>query len=262
MYQAYIDQVAASHSGLDWLTSDDPTSISLDDVRRRAEAIAKGNVRRLAGYLGMQSIPAELVFGDALLRMFESSRRMANPLRFDTALPQAQATRLFAELPGADPWMDAPIAVRALQPHKLEGPRAILGLVEILSGRRPVETAKKLVTTDVKVQIDQFQVNELDQFQAWMEWLIGSPRVKSAELVPASLERNDTRWVLTAQWQGTIGSERFVSPKFDIQFEMARDRVSAIYTRRADHTFITGDSILPPVAFAAVLGELTSTAGS
>src|SRR5207248_1062157 len=60
LYQAYIDQVAGSHSGLEWLVANDPSSITLEDVRRRAETISRGNVKRLSGYLHLQEAPAEL----------------------------------------------------------------------------------------------------------------------------------------------------------------------------------------------------------
>lgn len=260
-YQAYIDQVAASHSRLEWLVRDDPWSVTWDDLQQRSQALIGGNVKRLAGYLGLQGTPAELAFGDALSRLYESDRLLANPLRIDTALPEAQATRLFATIGEPDPWTDAPIEVPVLtRPDKLDGPPAILGLVDILSGRRDVATSAELVTTDLKVQIDQFQLQGVDPWNAWVTFLRNSPRVTKLELVPASLSENGSQWVLTGQWQGSKGEQQLVSPPFSITFVMANERVAAIQTQRADYTFVVGDFILPPVAFAALLGQLATGA--
>lgn len=56
-----------------------------------------GNAKWLSRYLDLQGIPTELAFGDEFPRMFESDRLLATPVRIDTALPEAQATRLFAK---------------------------------------------------------------------------------------------------------------------------------------------------------------------
>jgi len=264
-YQDYLDQVARTHPRLEWLVRDDPWQISLEELRRRSWTIVNGNLKRLGGYLGLNDTPFELSFGDALLRLFESDRRLANPLHLDTAPLQAQATRLFATSEESDPWTDAPVRVPVLsRPPDLPGPPAILGLVDILSGRRPVESSAELVSPDLIVQIDEFQLRGVDQWNAWANSLRKSPRVTNLELVPGSLNAANTAnvanadWTLTAQWQGSMGGRRFVSPQFSITFQMMNDRVHMIRTGREDYTFVIGDSILPPVAFAAVLDQLAA----
>jgi flavin-dependent dehydrogenase len=263
LYQAYIDQAAASHSMLEWLVRDDPWSVTLNDLQQRSQAMIGGNVKRLAGYLGLQGTPTELAFGDALSRMYESDRLLANPLRIDTALPEAQATRLFATIGEPDPWTDAPIEVPVFtRPDTLDGPEAILGLVDILSGQLPVAQSADLVTPDLQVQIDQFQLQGIDPWTAWVTFLRNSPRVTELELVPASLSGDGSQWVSTVQWQGSKGEQQLVSPPFSITFVMANERVAAIQTQRADYTFVMGDFILPSVAFAALLGQLVAKAAA
>jgi flavin-dependent dehydrogenase len=255
IYQAYIDRTAASHSGLDWLVRDNPWSVTLKDLRQRSEAMIVGNVERLGGYLELEKKPSEVGFGDALLRMFEDDRIKANPLRIETREPETQSARLFAQNGGPDPWTDPPIDVPVLsRPEKLDGPSAILGLVDVLSGRRDVATSAELVTNDLKVQIDQFHLQGIEPWNAWASFLRKSARVTNLELVAGALAGNNAEWVLTGQWQGVKAGLARVSPEFTMRFDMADERVAAIQTQRADYTFVVGDFILPQVAFAAILG--------
>jgi flavin-dependent dehydrogenase len=258
-YWEYINQVSASHSGLEWLVTDDPWSVTFEELQRRTQAMIAGNLTRLGSYLALHDAPPELAFGDAVWRLFESDRRRANPVSFDTALPQSQATLLFAQEGVPDPWTDSPIKVLVLvKPDKLEGPPAILGLIDMLSGRLGTDASAGLVTSDVKLQIDTFQLQGVAQWNAWVELLRGSPRVTNLELVPGSLTGSGAQWVLTAQWQGMMRGQASVSPQLSMTLVMASDRVAEIQTERADVTFVTGDSILPPAAFAAVVGELAA----
>jgi hypothetical protein len=216
-----------------------------------------GNVKRLIGYLRLQGTPLELACVDGLSRMYESDRLLANPFRIDTAPPRAQATRLFAKIGEPDPWTDPPIAVPVLaRPAKLDGPASILGLVDILSGRRDIGTSAELVTADLQVQIDQFALHGVAQWNAWVSYLRSSPRVPKLELVPGSLTGKDNPWLLNCQWQGLKGGQPSISPQFSLTFMMANDRVATIQTRRADYTFVIGDAILPQVAFAWLTARL------
>ena len=82
------------------------------------------------------------------------------------------------------------------------------------------------------------------------------------ELMPASLSSSESQWVLTGQWQGSKGEQQLVSPLLSMTFVMADAQVAAIQTQRADYTFVVGDFILPPVAFAALLGQLVAQAAA
>jgi hypothetical protein len=216
-----------------------------------------GNATRLGRYLALHGAPAELAFGEGPSRLYQSDRLLANPLRIDTALPEAQATRLFAETGEPDPWTDAPIEMPMLtRPDKLEGPAAILGVVEMLSGQRSVDNSGALVAADVQVQIDQFRLQGVAQWSAWVDFLRTSARVSNLRLLPGSLADNQGQWTLTGQWQGTVRSQQSISPPLSVTFNLADERISGIQTRRADYTFVVGDAILPQVAFAALLGQL------
>ncbi|MBX3308722.1 MAG: hypothetical protein KF751_21965, partial [Nitrospira sp.] len=169
LYQAYIDQAATSHAGLDWLVRDDPWSVTFDEVERRSQAMVVGNVKRLGGYLGLHDGPPELMFGDALWRLYEGDRFLANPVQIDSALPKAQGTRLFATANEPNPWQNEMIDVPVLtRPSNLQGPQAILGLVDVLSGRRDVASSTELVRPDVQLQIDHFQLQGSEQWHAWV----------------------------------------------------------------------------------------------
>ena len=259
LYQAYMDQVAAAHWMLDWLVRDDPWSVTAADLQQRGQALVRGNVRRLSRYLSLPGSSPGPISGDALVGLFEEDRRLANPQRVDTAAPEAQAARLFAPSDAPDPWTDAPIAVSVLtRPAGLEGPAAILGLVDVLSGRRPVDTSAELVTPDVRLAIDGFSLQGLDQWVAWACFLRASPRVQGLELVPGSLKLANDQWDLICQWQGIKDRLASISPEVSIAFRMAGDKVAEISSRRADYSFVAGDGILPPVAFAALLGQVTA----
>jgi hypothetical protein len=149
-----------------------------------------------------------------------------------------------------------------VKPDKLGGPQAILGLVEVLSGVREVAESDDLVTPDIKVQIDKFQLQGVAQWNAWVSLLRSSTRVANLQLVPGSLTGTDPQWMLTAQWQGAMGGQASVSPQLSMTFLMSNERVAQVQMQRADVTFVTGDSILPPVAFAAVVGQLAATASA
>lgn len=254
LYQDYLDDVASSHPGLSWLVRDDPATVTLDDLRRRAEMITGGNARRLSEYLGLHRTPSELAFGAGLLPLFEAERRQATPVRIVSAPAPAQRARLFDAC--GDSWLGRPVEVAIVSaPANLQGPPAILGLIDTLSGQCSVESSAELVTPEVTLHIDQFRLAGVDQWVAWVTWLRATRRVRALELVPGSLSCSGTEWRLTAQWRGSIGTVASVSPPFEMAFAMAEDRVSAVHTRRADHTFVLGDAILPAVAFAAMLGE-------
>jgi hypothetical protein len=257
LYQAFLDRVVASHSGLEWLVRDDPWSVTAADLQQRAAALTRGNAVRLGRYLDLQSEPPELEFGNALVRMYESDRMLATPVRIETASPEAQATRLFTNDSESDTCAVTSVEVPVLtRPANLSGPAAILGLVDVLSGLRAVEASADLVTADIKVQIDQFQLQGLAQWNAWASFLRNARRVTKLELVPGLLTGKDNQWVLNGQWQGLVGSAQSVSPPFSVTFLVANERVAEVQTGRADYTFVIGESILPQVAFAAVLSRL------
>jgi flavin-dependent dehydrogenase len=259
VYQGYIDEVATVHSGLDWLVRDDPWSVTIEELRVRSWAMVGGNITRLADYLLLGSVPDELSNRIGPLRLFEGDRRMASPVRIETAPSQAQATRLFSAGPVPDPWTDAPIAVPVLiRPTGLQGPAAILGLVDMLSGKRDVKNSADLVTDNVQLTIDHFQLQGVAAWMAWASLLRGSVRVTNLELVPGSLSASGADWLLGGQWQGVLGGQPSVSPQFSVTFTMSGDKVSAIQMQRADFTFVTGDAILPRAAFAAVVGQMLS----
>ncbi|HEX3864893.1 MAG TPA: hypothetical protein VHY35_24670 [Stellaceae bacterium] len=276
LYQDYLDRVVASHSALAWLDEDSPQSATAEAVRQHAEAMLLGNTKRLSRYLGLKGTPPELAFGDALARFYEADRLLANPLHIDAATPGAQATRLFAR--GRGPWTGQPPGVTILQSlEKLEGPTAILGIVDMLSGRLEADTSSRFLADDVQLQIDQFRLHGTADWIAWVKILRNSADATNLQMMPASLapgllppsplpsgplppspaqDHND--WVLTGQWQAEKNGRIAVSPPVSINFTLVGDRIAAIQTARADYTFIIGDSILPPVAFAAFVGQLNS----
>jgi flavin-dependent dehydrogenase len=263
VYQVYMDRVAVSHSALDWTVEEDPWSVALDELQRRSQAMIAGNVTRLGRYLTLHGAPAELTFGEAPSRLYQSDRLLASPLRIDTALPEAQATRLFAESGEPDPWTDDAIEVPVLtRPDKLDGPQAILGVVDVLSELRNVDTSSELVTPDLTVQIDQFQLRGISQWNAWVTFLRNSPAVSNLDLVPGSLAADDNHWVLTGQWHAAKAGLPSVSPEFSLTFTIADERVAIMQTRRADYTFVAGDFIVPPAAFAALVGQLAAGASA
>jgi len=258
LYQAYIDRLAASHAGLEWLVRDDPAALGLDDLRQRADAMAAGSARRLSLYLGMLPAPPVLADGGALSRMFEGDRLRLNPVRIEETPPASQATRLFAKIAPASASEQAPLLSR---PATLDGPAAVLGLVEILSGKLDVSKSAGLLSPDFRLQIDGIVLSGVKPWAAWVG-LLRDSRQAGLELVAAKLERQDSRWMLCGQWQAADGGGRLASPVFGIGFEMDDGRVAAIQTSRADYSFVLGDHILPQAAFAAVLGRLGEKAAA
>lgn len=263
LYQDYIDRQAAGHSGLDWLVRDDPEAVTAATLRQRSEAMIQGNVRRLSRYLRLQAPPPELAFGAALTRLYESDRRLANPVRIDAAPPEAQAARLFAAPcgPGGRTAEPARVPVLARQDDP-KAPEAILGIVDLWSGKGDPARSDHLVTPNLEVRIDGFSLEGVTSWRAWVAFLRGAGRVEGLELVPGSIAAQDGPWVLTCQWQGTRSGRHLVSPPFTLGFRLADGRVSVIETRRADYAFVVGDFILPRVAFTAVLGRLAGKAAA
>jgi flavin-dependent dehydrogenase len=257
-YQAYVDEVAASHAGLEWLAADDPAAVPLAQLRARAVAINEGNTRRFVNYVGLQPPPQELAFGDALLRLFETNRRLASAIRVDAAPIQALGTRLFSPAAAAGPWMDRPHHVPVFTPRTLQAPEAILKVLDVLSGRLGIDSSAAFVTPDVTLQIDQFELAGIESWTAWVEWLRAVSNASVADLVAVEAIEQDSAWLITAQWQVGTTDTRFVSSPLSIVFGMDGDRVASIRTRRADYTLVLGDSILPPPAFAAALGLRTA----
>jgi hypothetical protein len=147
-----------------------------------------------------------------------------------------------------------------MRPATLQGPAAILGLVDVLSGKVEPPKSADLISNDVKVDIDQFRLSGAAQWVAWVTYLRAAGRVSALELVPGSLAQADGQWTLTGQWRGVKAGRPSVSPQLTMTFTLADNRVTAIRTERADYTFMAGDEILPSVAFAAVLREAVARA--
>ena len=256
LYQAYMDEVAASHPRLDWIVRDDPRLFAKRDLTRRAQGMIGANVKRLADYLSLRGVPAELAFGRALSRLYQRDRLMANPLRIDSTPPEAQATRLFSNRRAAAVCASEPAEARAITtPAALDGPVAILKVVNMLSGREDPTTFERSLASDLRVEIDRFRLRGIAQWVAWVGLLRGSTRLAQLELVAGALAKRDDQWVLTAQWQGQKGHRRLVSPEICVTFEISCDKVSAIRTRQADYAFVAGDSILPQLAVATMAGR-------
>jgi flavin-dependent dehydrogenase len=253
VYQHYIDNVAASHAGLEWLAASDPWTASGADMARRARAVIDGNIARLGRYLDLAPMPAELAFGDALRRFYETDRRLANPVRIATAAIEAQATRLLAT-PAASPWTDPPLVAPLAEPQlPPDGPPAIPRVADLLSGRIPLDAAAATLTDDVALEIDAFRVHGLARWRAWADWLRRSPRIENPRLVPLALTSSGAEWRLTARWEGEKEGNSLVSAEFAMTFALVGDRVALMRTRRADHAFVTGDGVLPAPVFAVLL---------
>jgi flavin-dependent dehydrogenase len=257
LYQTYVTMTAATHAGLEWMVSDDPWTTTSDELQNRSQAMIAANAQRFGYYLDPDGRPPELAYGDSLLAMYENDRRLASLTAVDTASPEAQGTWLFARDELQPPAASTPLLTK---PDKLDGPFAIEGVVGILAGQHDLQTSAALLSPDFNLNIDQFQLHGLEEWNAWVAVLRASQRVTDLRLVPGSVAASGANWVLTAQWQGVAGSAKSASPPFTMTFVMEHDRVSALETQRADYAFVLGDSILPQVAFAEVVGQLT-TAG-
>ena len=255
--QRYLDRVASTHPALEWLAHDDPSAVTTEEVRRRSDALAAESGARLAEYLALWAAPAELAFGAGLIRMWIADRRVLTPVHVHDTPLEAQAQRVFAAAEVPNPWIDRDIDAPLLEPpDALQGPPAVLGVLAVLSGQAEPQTSESFVTPDVKVHIDQFELTGVEPWTAWVSWLRGSRRVHALDFVPGSLSSSRTAWSVTAQWRGRVGGVASVSPPLEMTFEMAEDRITAIRTSRADHTFVLGDAILPAAAFAAMLDGL------
>lgn len=261
VYQDYMDQVTGSHARLEWLARDDPMALTGDGLRRRAQAMVHGNVKRLARYAGFGPALAELRFGEALPRLFERDRLLANPLRVDAAMPSAQAARLFAKVEGVDPWMD-PLLELTLpaQPVQLPGPAAILALMDALSGRRDAQGSANIVTADVRLRIDEFQLQGVAAWEAWVAFLRGTPRVSGLELRPTGLAPVGDEWRLTARWTGLKAGAPMLSALVEMFFTLQNERVASVRLRRAENSFVIGESLLPRAAFASLLQRMSAPA--
>ena len=253
LYQSYMDQTTASHSMLDWLAHGDPRVVTSRELRQRSQAMVLGNAKRLARYLGFDGAPSQLAIGDAVARMYESDRLAASPVRIDFARREAQATRLFAQSCSTGALTDVPVLTR---PDKLEGPEAILELIDVLAGRRDAAMAAQFVAPDLRVDIDQFELQGTDEWTSWVSFVRGTRQTEKLDFVPSTLTQKDGVWILTGQWQGSKAGRLTASPLFSLTLTLVQDRVAEIRTRRADYAFAVGDFILPQVAFAAALGEL------
>jgi hypothetical protein len=233
--------------------------VTLEDLQQRSTAMAGGNVKRLTRYLDMQKPTTELAFSDALSRMYENDRVLANPVRIDTALPESQATRLFAKSAQPNAWADAQATLPLLtRPANLEGPAAILSVVDILSGKRDAPASDSLLAEGFRLHIDGVVLQGAPPWAAWVAFLRDSPKLTALELVAGALAKAGSLWVLTCQWQGVKDGQALASPPFTLSFEMTDGRLAAIQTQRADYAFVVGNFILPRVAFAALLGQLVA----
>jgi hypothetical protein len=253
LYQSYIALTAGAHSGLEWMVSDDPWTTTSEQLLRRSQRMIAANTKRLGYYLDLEGRPPELVYGDSLLALYENDRRLASLSAVDAAPPEAQGTWLFAQDELHPQATATPLLTR---PDKLDGPFAIEGVIEVLSGQHDPLTSAALLSPEFSLNIDQFQLRGVEQWNAWIDALRTSTRITDLQLVPGSVASSDANWVLTAQWQGLAGNAKSASPPFTMTFVMDHDRISALQTQRADYAFVLGDSILPQAAFAEFVGQL------
>jgi flavin-dependent dehydrogenase len=259
IYQDYMDDVSRSHGRLDWLAHDDPAQLSPADVRSRAATMAHGNVKRLASYVGLERAPRELDFGNALLRWFETARRTASPVSTSQLPPSAQAGHLFAQAEDVDPWMD-PVVQTTLPVAVLpaDAPKAVAGLVDLLSGRMDSADVADILLPEVELQLDEFRLDGIPAFQAWLAWLRGSPGVQDVQLRVRELAQDGNDWQLAAAWVGTRAKAPVVSGAVDLRVALRGERIAKLAISRGGLALMTGEGALPRAAFATWMQKIAA----
>ena len=259
IYQDYMDDVSRSHGRLDWLAHDDPAQLSLADVRRRATTMAHGNVRRLASYVGLQRAPRELDFGNALLRWFETARRSASPVSTRNLPPSAQSGHVFAQARDMDPWMDPMVQATLPAPGlPADAPKAIVGLVELLSGQKDTSDVTAILTDDAELQLDEFRLVGIPAFEAWLAWLRQSPGVQAVQLRVSELTRDGDDWLLAGVWSGTRAKAPVLSSALELRAALRGDLVARLAIGRGGLTLMAGEGSLPRAAFATLMQQITA----
>ena len=259
VYQDYINQLAASHGSLDWLANDDPRTVDAETLRQRAEAMVRGNVKRLGRYLGLQQTATPWLVCGALARVYEDDRRKANPIRIESVPPEAQSTWLFAKSQEPWQWAEEANAPQVLaRTAKLDAPEAVMGIIDLLSGQRDIATSASLVAQNFSLRIDEFILQGIAPWTAWATFLRGATQLQDLRLVPGSSKTEGGKWVLDCQWQGVKGGRQAVSPVFPLTFAVKQGLVQEIDTQRADYAFAVGSYILPRMGFVGLLRRLAS----
>ena len=259
IYQDYMVDVSRSHGRLDWLAHADPAQLSLADVRRRATTMARGNARRLAGYVGLECAPRELDFGNALLRWFEAARRTASPVSTRQLPPSAQSGHLFAQAYDMDPWTDPLVQARLPAAGLPAGaPKAIAALVDLLSGRQDDAQVAAILTDDVELQLDEFRLVGIPAFEAWLARMREAPSVQDVQLRVRDMTRDGDEWRLAAVWSGTRAKSPVLSGAVGLRAALRGDLVARLAVSRESLTLMAGEGSLPRAAFATLMQMITA----
>ncbi len=258
IYQDYMDDVSRSHGRLDWLAHAAPDALSPADVRRHAATMARGNVRRLASYVGLERTPAELNFGNALLRLFESARGTATPLETQHVAPSAQASQVFAQARDVDPWMDPLVRLQLpTQSAPLNGPAAVLAISQSLSRLEPVDTESHFLGADFQLEIDDMVSNGTAAWSLWIT-LLREARQTPPSWLPLSLEADDGDWVLGGRWISTDAQGPVVSMPVRIHLSLHGEVIHRVRLSRVEHACVLGESLMPRAALIVALARLTA----
>ena len=127
-------------------------------------------------------------------------------------------------------------------------------LLDILSGRSPIESGAELMAPDVVANVDAWRFEGINVWANWIQYLRTRGRLDALTLFVDSITVEDDATVtVRGCWSAMRGSHRVFSKSCSARYRLENGRIVEIWSTRRNYAFMCGAHVEHHAGFAAEL---------
>jgi hypothetical protein len=127
-------------------------------------------------------------------------------------------------------------------------------LLDILSGRSPIESGVELIAQDVVANVDGWRFDGINVWANWIQYLRTRGRVEALTLFVDRVTVDDDAIVtVRGCWSAMRGERRVFSKSCSARYRLVEGRIVEIWSTRRNYAFICGAHVEYRAGFAAEL---------
>ena len=127
-------------------------------------------------------------------------------------------------------------------------------LLDILSGRSPIESGVDLIAQDVVANVDGWRFDGINVWANWILYLRTRGRVEALTLfVDQVTVDSDAIVTVCGCWSAMRGERRVFSKSCSARYRLVNGRIVEIWSTRRNYAFICGAHVESRAGFAAEL---------
>jgi len=114
-------------------------------------------------------------------------------------------------------------------------------LLDILSGRSPIESGVELLAPDVAVHVDRWRFRGINVWANWLVYVRTRGRVDALTLFTDEIVvNNDATVTARGCWSAMRGSHRVFSRSCSARYRLENGRIVEIWSTRRNYAFMCG----------------------